>query len=134
MTKPRVYAYAPPELCFEVLVAKLGRIATAEKAAGAPDFMGWPDRWYEAHAYRCIDGHVSHMGLKTDRGTVCLAEARDRKGVCGQTLALTFPEDKDGDLGVGAELEALIRRQARIAARVASGNSADNTSTERNGE
>ena len=31
-------------------------------------FMGKPDAWYEASRWRCCNGHVSRMYLKTDFG------------------------------------------------------------------
>lgn len=60
---------------------------------GGPSFMGWPDRWWEDHSWRCINDHVSIRVLMSEArgGDVCLA--------CYAPLHLTFPEDRDGPLG-----------------------------------
>lgn len=73
------------------LVAELQEIAKAE---GGPMFMSWPDRWYEAHARRCTNGHVSTTVLKSEAlgRDACLVSA------CRAPLCLTFPEDQDGPL------------------------------------
>ena len=62
-------------------------------ARGEEMFMGIPDRWYEegGAAYRCRNGHVSHMVLKSsEKGDCCLE--------CNEELVMTFPEDDDGPL------------------------------------
>jgi hypothetical protein len=62
----------------------------AEAEAGAPMFMGIPDRWYELPGpkYRCENGHVSSRVLKSERG-------RDSCLACGGRLLMTFPEDDE---------------------------------------
>ena len=61
-----------------------------ERERGEPTFMGIPDRWYEAHLFRCERGHVSSMILKTEtRGDRCLA--------CHGRVKMTFPEDYEAD-------------------------------------
>lgn len=74
----------------ERLCAEIMALAAAEKAAGALMFMEKPDRWYEAPHWRCRNGHVSTMFLKTDAGDKCLE--------CRAYVFLTFPEDVDGPL------------------------------------
>lgn len=70
--------YAPIEAAME-----------AEKAAGEPMFMGFPDRWFDRSLYRCKNDHVSRTFLKSEEhGDRCLA--------CMEGVRLTFPEDRDG--------------------------------------
>lgn len=75
----------------DLLSARLRVVADRE---GGPMFMGWPDRWWDAHHWRCTNGHVSTRVLKSEaRGRdACLA------GGCGAPTHLTFPEDCDGPL------------------------------------
>ena len=82
------------------LTGKLMRLADDELKAGAEEFMGLPDRWYEKPGpkWRCRNGHVSTMYLKSERlgGNVCLAGTED--GPCREFVHITFPEDEDGEL------------------------------------
>ena len=57
-------------------------------------FMGWPDRWWEDHHWRCENDHVSTAVLLSEalRRDACLA--------CRARTTLTFPEDEDGPLHV----------------------------------
>lgn len=63
-------------------------------------FLGIPDRWYadgpdkpyghpdRGAKFRCVNGHVSRMILKSERfGDLCLE--------CQGPLMMTFPEDVD---------------------------------------
>ena len=60
----------------------------AEQAAGYRMFMKIPDRWFDDQHFRCGNGHVSRMILKSEtRGDLCLA------GGCGRNVRMTFPED-----------------------------------------
>lgn len=63
--------------------------ARAERDAGAPMFIGRPDRWYEAGLRRCENGHVSTRTLSSEAlgRDACLAAG------CMGRVALTFPED-----------------------------------------
>ena len=60
-----------------------------ERNAGAPMFMGRPDRWFEAPLWRCRNGHVSKRFLRSEgaNADLCLA--------CGCRVRLTFPEDEE---------------------------------------
>lgn len=70
----------------EELLRELNAARAAEAAAGAPMFMGIPDRWYDDAWWRCGDGHVSRRYLRTEeRGDRCLA--------CDRRVWLTWPED-----------------------------------------
>lgn len=60
-----------------------------ERMAGAPMFLGVPDRWYDRPTWRCLTGHVSERFLKTDDGDRCMA--------CGEPVRITFPEDYETD-------------------------------------
>ena len=84
----------------EELGIELMRLANKELAAGAEEFMGLPDRWYEKPGpkWRCRNGHVSTMYLKSERlgGNVCLAGTEN--GPCQEFVHLTVPEDEDGEL------------------------------------
>lgn len=73
------------------LSEQLRPIAVAE---GGDTFMGWPDRWWEAHTRRCTNGHVSTRVLKSEAlgRDACLASG------CGAPVHLTFPEDRDGPI------------------------------------
>lgn len=73
------------------LSAQLRAVAVAE---GGELFMDWPDRWWDTHAWRCINGHVSTRVLKSEAlgRDACLAEE------CRAPMCLTFPEDRDGPL------------------------------------
>lgn len=53
-----------------------------------------PERWWDNAHWRCLNGHVSTSLLGTENGRVCLA--------CQGQVWLTFPEDRDGDLVIGA--------------------------------
>lgn len=68
------------------------KLAEREIAAGAPGFMKYPDRWWDASLRRCEQGHVSRTVLKSEGlgRNACLA--------CGGMVTMTFPEDKDGPL------------------------------------
>lgn len=60
-------------------------------AEGGEFFMGWPDRWWEAHTFRCLNDHVSTRVLRREvGGDACLG--------CRARIHLTFPEDRDGPL------------------------------------
>lgn len=51
-----------------------------------PHFMGIPDRWFENATWRCENGHISKIFLKTEKlGDICL--------ICLNHVHLTFPED-----------------------------------------
>lgn len=77
-----------PEEDIFAVVKRLEAIAAAE---GGPMFMGWPDRWWEDHAWRCTNDHVSTRILSSEmKGDLCLA--------CREPVTLTFPEDRDGPL------------------------------------
>jgi hypothetical protein len=69
-------------------IEDLRAIADAE---GGPMFMGWPDRWWDAHTWRCDNGHVSTRVLRSEAlgRDACLA------GQCRAPVHLTFPEDVD---------------------------------------
>lgn len=69
-------------------VQELHRRKTAEKG---PWFLDAPERWLDAHTYRCENEHVSTRVLSSEeRGYLCLA--------CQKPVHLTFPEDMDGPL------------------------------------
>lgn len=77
------------------LIERLGRIKTWERDTGQPMFMGTPERWYEGGiAWRCPNGHVSRMALKSEQygADLCLAAG------CGFIVRATFPEDVEGPL------------------------------------
>jgi hypothetical protein len=57
--------------------------------------MGWPDRWWEAHRYRCANDHVSAVLLRSEQ------LGRDGCLVCQAEVHMTFPEDVDGPLRPG---------------------------------
>ncbi len=64
-------------------------------------FLGIPDRWCERSKWRCSNGHISNIILKSDaKGDLCLA--------CYEPVLLTFPEDEEGNQ-LGAEVYALRR-------------------------
>lgn len=71
------------------LAKRLRAIADAE---GSPIFMDWPDRWWQAHLWRCANHHVSSSVIKSE------ALGRDACQACRERLFLTFPEDHDGPL------------------------------------
>lgn len=49
-------------------------------------FAGLPDRWFDTPTWRCTNGHVGMMYLKSeDKGALCLR--------CFAPVVLTFPED-----------------------------------------
>lgn len=76
------------KLTLEILNEWLKALGAAE---GGPMFRGKPDRWWDTPTWRCLEGHVSTMFLKTElTGDVCLA--------CLTPILLTFPEDADGPL------------------------------------
>lgn len=61
-----------------------------EKEAGAPMFLGFPDRWYEEGPYwRCPNNHISRTLLKSEGlgYDACLK--------CYEFVVLTFPEDTE---------------------------------------
>lgn len=69
--------------------APIASAIRAEKQAGQPMFLGFPDRWFEKARYRCKNDHVSRTILKSEmRGDLCLE--------CHSHVRLTFPEDVDG--------------------------------------
>lgn len=74
------------------LGAELQRRADREIENGGETWMGKPDRWWEAHTWRCANDHVSRMLLKSEElcSNVCLA--------CHGEVWLTFPEDVEGPL------------------------------------
>lgn len=61
----------------------------AEIDKGEKLFLGIPDRWYDVHKFRCYNGHVSTMVLKSEAlgGDACLE--------CYSPVLMTFPEDED---------------------------------------
>lgn len=71
---------------------RLLMLINAERDAGAPMFMGVPDRWYEGGKFRCEGDHVSRHYLKSEGlgYSACLK--------CGERVHTTFPEDEDGPL------------------------------------
>lgn len=77
------------------MIAELRRIADAEDGEM---FMGWPDRWWADPHWRCENGHVSTVVLRSEAlgRDACLV------GACRARLTLTFPEDRDGPLAVAA--------------------------------
>lgn len=84
------------------LVAELKRRAGQEDG---PKENGIPDRWLDAHLRRCPNDHVSSTVLKSE------AQGRNACLACYAPVFLTFPEDKDGPLGLtdeqpGTEAEA----------------------------
>lgn len=72
---------------------RLQALKDTEEAAGAPMFLGTPDRWYENPRWRCVNNHVSRVYLKSEAvgADLCLK--------CYEPVRLTFPEDRDGPLG-----------------------------------
>lgn len=74
-----------------VLVEELTRRADREEG---PKYNGFPERWWDAGAKRCLNDHVSHMVVKSE------ALGRDAcfRSRCRAPVHLTFPEDKDGPL------------------------------------
>lgn len=82
------------------LAKAIAQRAEEELRAGAEEFMGLPDRWYEKPGpkWRCPNDHVSTMYLKSEKlgGDVCLAGTEN--GPCLEFVCLTFPEDVDGPL------------------------------------
>lgn len=74
------------------LRAKLQEWKDAEQARGGAMFMGIPDRWYEHPRWRCCKGHVRSGYLKSE------AVGADLCFECGERVALSFPEDRDGPL------------------------------------
>lgn len=63
-------------------------IIDADKKETGSRFMGFPERWLDDATWRCENGHVSKMFLKSEvKGDVCLA--------CQKPIWLTFPEDKE---------------------------------------
>lgn len=78
----------------QILNEKLVKIGLNEiKSTDDENWMntGKPGRWWDDPTWRCTNGHVSKMILKSsEKGDCCLA--------CGENLVLTFPEDKDGEL------------------------------------
>lgn len=79
---------------FDELLAMRNDLAASEPG---PRFLSKPDRWFdEGPRFRCTNGHVSSMVLKSE------ALGRDACLACKEPTVLTFPEDVD-DPGVGAE-------------------------------
>ena len=72
----------------------LQRRSDAERNGGARMFMGRPDRWWDAGKFRCENGHISTTVLKSE------GLGRDACLDCYGEIAITFPEDVDGLLGV----------------------------------
>lgn len=54
-----------------------------------PKFLTIPERWLESPRYRCENGHVSTMVLKSE------ALGRDACLECQGRLWITFPEDSE---------------------------------------
>ena len=79
-------------MTWDELCQDLRRRANGEIAAGADQFMRWPDRWWADPHWRCPDDHVSTRILR------CEESPRDRCLACQQQVHLTFPEDHDGPL------------------------------------
>lgn len=67
--------------------AIIDRARVAERDAGAPMFMGIPERWYDPPHFRCAKGHVSKNFLKAHDGDRCFA--------CDTFVNITFPEDRE---------------------------------------
>ena len=82
-------AYRAAPVTIEELQARLKAIGEAE---GGPMFMGWPDRWWDAHTRRCVNDHVSTMVLRSEE------LGRDACLACRAPVVLSFPEDRDGPL------------------------------------
>lgn len=78
----------------ERFLALNDQLVAIARAEGGEQFLGWPDRWYDKPHWRCINGHVSTMVIKSE------ALRRDAcpKGQCFAPVHLTFPEDLDGPL------------------------------------
>lgn len=75
----------------------MGRLETMGKSEKCPKcglphlFKGKPERWWDAHRWRCENDHVCSWYLKSERkGALC--------PTCYEPVVLTFPEDKDGPL------------------------------------
>ena len=65
---------------------KIKELRKKEADAGAPMFLGIPERWYDDLTWRCVKGHVSSRYLKSEmHGALCLA--------CMEYVMMTFPED-----------------------------------------
>lgn len=74
-------------ITFEALFAMRNELAAAELG---PRFLGKPDRWYDqGPRFRCTNGHVSSMVLKSE------SLGRDACLACEEPTVLTFPEDVD---------------------------------------
>lgn len=58
------------------------------QAAGESFFMGKPDRWWDAHRWRCTNGHVSNYYIKSEGLGFSACP------VCMAGIVLTFPEDR----------------------------------------
>lgn len=76
------------------------------EAEGGEMFMGKPDRWWADPHWRCINGHVSTMIIKSE------ARGCDICSACREPVYLTFPEDRDGPLAaapIGADKDSDAR-------------------------
>lgn len=55
-----------------------------------PMFMGKPDRWWDFPHWRCPNGHVTTMYLKSEaKGALCLR--------CRTSVELTSPDDRSDE-------------------------------------
>jgi len=74
-----------------IMATTLETLAKQELERGEPEFMGKPERWFEAMNFRCPNDHVSRFYIKSEEeGSLC--------PLCCGLLQLTFPEDVDGPL------------------------------------
>jgi len=64
-------------------------IVEADAKENGERFLGTPERWLEKPTYRCENGHVSKMVLRSEKlnRPACLE--------CQAPIWLTFPEDKE---------------------------------------
>jgi len=70
-------------------VTHMKQVRKEEEKNGTPMFMGIPDHWFEKLKWRCRNGHISGMILKSEvAGDLCLK--------CGERVMMTFPEDSEG--------------------------------------
>ena len=69
----------------------MGKSETCPKCGLPHLFRGKPERWWEAHRWRCVNDHVSSSCFRSERkGSLC--------STCFTPVVLTFPEDVSGPL------------------------------------
>lgn len=68
------------------------QLTVLAKFEGGMQFMGWPERWWGDHRFRCPNDHVSTVVLK------CETPPHSRCLACREPVYLTFPEDREGPL------------------------------------